>query len=516
VPGEYRERIRRIATGVAFVVGVGAIAATTPAYTTIDIPAEAGSFSLDADRPASLSRIIVRLSPEATSAYSNTQVTLIIDEVSGIADDGAGSIPDESVRFIVTSGTPDPGSIAGESTPPVDQPIPSAWQAEVRHRTSVSLPLDCGSGPCERAFWLIAQLSDAVAGPVDVQWHVDGALNFSGNTWPSGAGGSLEIDPPILVDGELPQLVVSTPSESLTLGPRNPAAARVIELRIGAAGIPGDGTQGAVLSVDLERRGGGSDARRPLIKIYPLNAIGVDPNPDGPLPTAAALGDGFDPFGNCDSGDTCTRRYLVTFEWTGDAGETEEFDWTATVRRLDVARAWSAPAKLSATIERRFDIDGEPRPTSAHLEGEATTSESGLPAQVQIELAAQTTATDPIFRLLPAPAVMTYRADMLDQDPSATGGGPMVNADVTLPGWEGGGVTQIHTSSSDGRLAVTANPFAGCAVGDACPSLTISTVAVRGDFDAPRPTVRYAWSLDVTLFSFAEAPLTLSTLDHSP
>ena len=514
MPAAYRDRLRRLAIGIAFVVGVGAIAATSPGYTTIDIPAKFGSFSLDADRPASLSRVIVRLSPEATSTYGNSYVTLIIDDVSGIADGGSGSVPDESVRFIVTSGTPDAGAI-GE--PAVDGPLPSAWQAEVRRGSSVSLPIDCGSGPCERAFWLIAQLSDAVEGPVDVGWHVEGELRFSGTNWPSGAGGSLEIEAPVLVEGPLPQLVVSTPAEALTLGPQNPAAARVVEVGIGAGALPADGSQGAILSIELERQHGGSDARPPLVKLYPLDAVGVDPNPDGPLPTAAGFGGALDPFTDCDpGGGPCTRRYLVTFEWTGDTEMDETFEWTATVRRLDVARAWSAPAELSATIERRFDIDREERPTIKHLEGEATTSESGLPAQVQVELATQTTATEPIFRLLPAPAVMTYRANVLGGDPSATGGGPRVTTVVTLPGWEGGGVTQINAGSERGSLAVTTNPLAGCAVGDACPSLTISTVAERVEYEAPRPTLNYGWRLDITLYSFAEAPLELSTLDHSP
>ena len=513
MPGGYRERLRRLAIGIAFVVGVGAIAATSPGYTTIDIPTSFGSFSLDADQPAALSRVIVRLSPEATTAYGSSYVTLIIDDVSGIADGGSGSIPGESVRFIVTSGTPDAGAI-GE--PAIAGPLPSAWQAEVRRGASVSLPLDCGSGPCERAFWLIAQLSDAVEGPVDVEWHVEGELRFSGTNWPSGAGGSVEIEAPVVVEGPLPQLVVSTPAEALTLGPQTPAAARVIEVQAGAGAIPVDGSQGAILSVELEQRRGGSDVRPPLVKLYPLDAIGVDPNPDGPLPTAAALGYGFDPFVNCVPGDPCARRYLVTFEWTGDTGEDEAFEWTATVRRLDVARAWSAPAELSATIERRFDIDLEAPPTVTHLEGEATTSESGLPAQVQVELATQTTATDPILRMLPAPAVMTYRASALGGDPSATGGSPRMTAVVTLPGWEGGGVTQINAGSERGSLTVTTNPLAGCPVGDACPSLTISTVAERVEYDAPPPTLAYAWRLDITVFSFAEAPLELSTLDHSP
>ena len=509
-------RLRRLATGIAFAVGVGAIAATSPPQTRIDLPSKPGSFRLDAERPGALSRVIVRLSPEATSGYSSPRIELRVDSVREV-EGGAASFESGAVQFIVTSATPGEVPVASESGPPIDEPIPdepvpSAWEAALDRTMSVSLPIDCGSGPCERAYWLIAQLSEGKTQAVDVQWHVQGQLSFTGNTWPSGAGGSIEIEPSVLLAGPLPQLVAATPAESLTLGPANPAAARVIEVGIGAGAIPVDGSPGAVLAVEIERQRGDSD-RSPLLHVYPLDAIGVDPNPDGPLPTAAP--EGVDPFSGCDPGEPCRRRYLVTFEWTDKAGEDQLIDWTASVRRLDIARAWSAPAELSASVERRFDIDPDAPPSVAHLEGEATTSETGLPAQVQVELAAQTTATELLSRLLPAPAVMTYGATLIGADAIASRGGPRVMTAVALPGQESG-VRQILTGFQGSQLEVTTNPLAGCRVGDACPALTIATTAGSSDSNVSPPTLRYAWRLDVTLYAFAEAPLTLTTLDQSP
>ena len=71
----------------------------------------------------------------------------------------------------------------------------------------------------------------------------------------------------------LPQLVASTATETLTLGPDLPVSARVVEVRIGAAAIPSDGSPVGTLSVDLVPRNGGSYNKRPAVAVYSLGQM---------------------------------------------------------------------------------------------------------------------------------------------------------------------------------------------------------------------------------------------------
>src|SRR5205085_277137 len=96
---------------------------------------------------------------------------------------------------------------------------------------------------------------------------------------------------------------------------------------------------------------------------------GLEAPDGGPYPSPAA--NGADPFSGCDPEADCTRRFLVTFAWNGIKDVDERYDWTLSVRRVDLIGAWSAPAELSASIERRIDIDPGVAPTTVHLEGDA-------------------------------------------------------------------------------------------------------------------------------------------------
>jgi hypothetical protein len=508
-----RRRLRQAAIVGVFVAGVFATAATSPPSTSIQIPPERASTRLDAGHPAALTRIVVRINQEATSASFYGGATLRIDSVRPVVAVGSAPIDAAAARFILASSTPDSLAPSHDPAQATLEPGPSSFQAEVRLGSEVALPMQCGIGPCERVFWLIAELADPEAGAVEIEWHVGGNLIYSSTTWPSGAGASIAIDPSVLVAGPVPSLVVSTEPEVVALGPRQPAAARLVEVRIGAEAIPQDGAPIAVMSVELQARpgSGGSYERQPLVHVYPLDELAGQPL-TGPLPTR--LEREVDPFAGCAPGAGCTRRFLVAIEWMGDEGEEEAYDWSVTLRRLDIAGAWSAPAELAATVERRFEVDPRAEASVLHFEGTSMAVDFDGAPQVQLELGTMTTATDPLARLLPAPAVMTYRTHVLGIDPPPSPDVARASANIALPGWEDGARSILRAFGS-GATEVITNPLAACRVDDACPNLTISTFTYRAR-DEPLPTVPFEWSLDLTLFAFREAPLTLSSADHSP
>ncbi len=515
-----RQRLRPAAIFVVFVVGVAATAATSPPATFIDIAPARATLHLDPKHPAALSRIVVRLNAEATSGYSYKSVYMRVDAVRPA--DGSGAVPSAvgEVRFIVASATPGAVPSPVASALPGSEPVPSPWQAAVNPASQVALPIDCGVGPCERGFWLIGELTDPEARAVDVDWHVGGSLMYSGNAWPAGARATVEIGAPTLVAGPVAQLVASTETEALTLGPDRPAAAREVEVRVGAAAIPQDGSPLGALSVDLVQRPGSgrSGDRRPVVAIYPLDGPGAASlSPDAPLPTPAPPD--LDPFAGCEPGEACARRFLVTIAWTGEAGEEESFDWRLNARRVDLVRVWSTPAELSARVERRFDVASNSEQSTVHLEGDASAVAFDAPPQVRLALTTRTTATEPLAPLLSVPGVMTYTAHILEPRPSASGGGPYVTTVIT-PRIPQAGTRPIYGNFTAGEASVVAsamaNPTAGCHVGEACPELTIATIITRGDQGAPLPTVRFHWSLDLTVYSFTDVPISLSVEDRSP
>jgi hypothetical protein len=509
MPSATASRLRQLAISALFIVGALASIATSPSVTYVDVPNERASLRLDAERPTALTRFVVSLNAEASSGSGSEGATLRIDSVRGPADTmqqyGGPFGGAEHVRFIVASVQPGvPASPAPELTG--QQPGPSPFEAEVK-AGETQLPLNCGLGPCERAFWLIAELTDPAAGPIDIELEVKARIQYYSDTWPSGAGGSIAIDPPTLLEGPAPNLVASTEREVINLGPRQPAAARVVEVTVGGAAVEADASV-AVLSVSAIRRSGDGYGRPPIISVYPLD--GAQEGADAPLPTG--LDPGPDPFGGCEPGVDCTRRFLVTLEWAGESAEDAAYDWLVTVRRVDLVRAWGAPAALSASVTRRFDIAPEARSDQKlHLEGSSFASGRNAQDQVQVLLGATTTATDPVARLLPAPAVMTYRARTLIGDPSATPEPQLAYGGISLPGAPG-----INLSIGPGGIEVVTNPLAGCRVGGGCGGLGIRTNARLSGPDTSVPDVPFEWSLDITLYSFEEAPLSLFSTDVSP
>ncbi|HEY8239131.1 MAG TPA: hypothetical protein VIF63_06825 [Candidatus Limnocylindrales bacterium] len=513
-----KRRLRQSAVLVVFALSVVATAATSPSYTTIQFAPASDTLHLDAEHPAALARIVVKVNAEGTSDSATYGVRL---RIAGITPEAGGTMLPFDVaaaRFIVMSAVPG-GPMPGGLVPglPTDEPnlgpVPSAWQAEAQVPGEVQLPMQCGAGPCERAFWLVAQLVDGHVGAVSVDWTVSGSLGFSAQTWPSGAGGSIEIDPPIFVAGPIPQLVTTTEPEELRLGPTSPAAARVVEVRIGADAITGDGSAVGTMSVDLSSRPGASydSEHRPIVHVYPL--LGFDEPPGtGFLPDPAD--DGVDPFADCEPGVDCVRRFLVTFAWNGVDGQDALYDWNLRVRRLDLIRAWSTPVELSAAIVRRIDVAPGSASKVVHLGGDEQTTPGGSEPepQIRVGLEGSTPAEDRLARLLPVPAVMTYRVHVLRNDPAATQD-PREFSNVQLPGERIG--AHVHLDFFRGEDSVVTNPLAACRIGDVCDDMTISIIRVGPLDKDPLPPVTAHWSLDILTYSYVDIPVELS-VDRRP
>lgn len=218
-------------------------------------------------------------------------------------------------------------------------------------------------------------------------------------------------------------------------------------------------------------------------------------------------------------GADCTRRFLVTFAWQADPYDRsrteQQFTWHATLRRVDLTRAWSTPADLSASVERTIDLSATP--AVVHLEGDANASTGqsafNIAPQVEVPISSSTSSKDAIARLLPIPAVMSYRTDLVDQ--SAT----------PLPGYSNGaseisrpinGVAGSSTPFDPGGPALidnlTSSPHGACHINEICPPLRIAT-QLNGPPDVTR-TANFHWSLDITTYSYADIPVTLSAIEQ--
>jgi hypothetical protein len=203
--------------------------------------------------------------------------------------------------------------------------------------------------------------------------------------------------------------------------------------------------------------------------------------------------------------------------WTGSDGEEQTFDWQMTVRRVDLVRVWSTPAELSASVVRRIDID----PASAatlHREGEVgATGQASSTGVVEFAFATQTTSTDPIALLLPVPVVIGYRADIVDPQPVPTNQDWRITSTIFQPHPESGSAGYINVSFVGAHAELDPSSLSSerdvCRVAEACSAMTIESETYRPGRDVSPPVVRVRWSLDVTVFSYSEVPVTLSLGD---
>ncbi len=516
----FRRRLRQLAVLALFAVGVVATAATSQPSKLIDITPVSTTFSLNSAHPAAMSRIVVRLNAEATSGNPYLNAYIAADRMESTSDlaGPASSGASDRVRFIVASAVPN-GAPSTSATPEPDvKPAPSPWQQEASPPFSVTLPVDCtrAIGPCERAFWLIAELTDAQAGAVDVHWTVTGALNLVGNNWPSGAAATVDVGDPIVLAGPVPLLATSSETESLTLGPHRPAAARLVEVRVGAAAIPGDGSRVGALSLNVNAppRSPGTGLRPLVVQVYPIDGPNAA-SPDAHTPPLSPIDADLDPFAGCQPHADCIRHFLVTMAWTGDTGASEPVDWSLTVRRADLVHVWSTPADLSARVVRRFDVAPDQKPATVHLEGDATAGAFDAAPQVRVAVETHVTTNDPLALLLPIPGLMKYQAQVTTPLPFPTGG-DRLSTEITTQNSDGGR-RSLYMPFVDSSIGTTAGVFAaqytGCrlsGVVEVCPMVELQTRVSPKDTGAPLPAVAFHWSADVTVYSYVDIPITVS------
>src|SRR5688500_11965041 len=123
-----RARLRQLAITCVFIVGTVAIAATSPARTTVNVPVTASSVQLDGDHPTALSRFVVRVNAEASSGHPRNNIKVKLNAAKRAGEGSTALSAAGDVRVIVTTATPGafPTPLASE---PSTGPRPTPWEA---------------------------------------------------------------------------------------------------------------------------------------------------------------------------------------------------------------------------------------------------------------------------------------------------------------------------------------------------------------------------------------------------
>ncbi len=484
-------RVRGAASLLALAVAAAATLATTSvAAPSVSFASTTTSLDLDPGHGAAFQQFVVHVDADAMAGQPQIQASVVLDSLDGPA------------HLIVTTTRPEqPGDA---TSVPGSTGAPEPWEADVAAGYGgTALPVACSSqGPCERSFWIVAQMDAMSEQTVQASWHVEVDLVYGFDAYPSGPGGRVDVEPFIQVAGRAPQLVASTTPESVTVGPERPVVARLVEVRLGAAAIRGDATPvGAMTFGSSASDGSGSGYRygwQYMLTMYPVpeaGTAGVEP--------AAPVVSGTDPFTTCRPDVACVRRFLAVLRWLQGGAVT--MNWQVSVRRVGLARAWATPAELSVRTVRTFDVADGMRPQVFHAEGDAAANDA---SPLRFSLSSATESSDPLARFLPVPGSVRFQVRLAGPEASATAG-PSGQAFVTAeyPRQVPGADAQYGSGFDGGTAAVMANAFAGCVVGEACPQLLAgANVYAR---DAPSGwSPQFHWTLDVTVYSFEGIPIT--------
>jgi hypothetical protein len=484
---------------------------------TIEVPTARSTISLDAAHPAQVSRVLFHASPEATAGSPEYSVTIRLDGTAA----GASVIVTASAPPVTP--TPSAGSSA---TAPVSPAAGQTWQGDLSAAGFEILPIDCGIGPCERVFWVLAVLTPPATGPVTARWEVGGEVSWNQSAQPQGATADVTIDPPEQLSAPASALTTSTDPETIDFGPDRPAAARVVEVTADASVLADRASPATALTIDV-RRAFTFDPSDPeaigaalVAQVIPLGEPSAGAN-SAPGPGPTALPAEADPFAGCPAGAPCTRRFLVALSLADPGSRSptaaghRPFTWQLTLRRVDLLRAWSSPGEMRTRVIRRFDIASGTPPATARLEGDIT-AVTGAPASTtRLQLATATTSSDPVAAFPPVPAVMTLTAPLPTSwaDPHGTA----MEVDKVLPGarlqsdrgWvDGGSVTLLGYPM--------ATPAGVCHVGTACPELRLTIRTGTTTQASPPPQVAYHWSLEVRVYSYTDVPITVVATKLTP
>ncbi|MFN8630506.1 MAG: hypothetical protein U0838_09375 [Chloroflexota bacterium] len=493
---------RQLAVLVVFVLGVVATVADQPIMPpTVQLGSTGATISLDPDHPAVLTRVVADFSPESTLGGTPIIVLAPIQlTVDGRPDPSLATV----VHVIATTASPaDPGGSPG----PGQATVPPLWQAELSTASGAQLQAACGSGPCERAFWLVAELADTKAGPVDVAWSASASVTYREvKDYPSGGTATFTVDAPVKLAGPAPALAASTPAEILRLGPTAPAAGRVVDVTVGADAIPADGS--SPVAIELLVNGAPTTG-------YPANGfVQTLDSPDGTSPPKG--GGPAAAFTGCAPSAACTRRFLVTFQSTVDV----TLSWALSVRRLDVGGALAHPADLAAEVSRRFDIDASRQPSTAHLEAVAALAGANVATAQHATLTIRTTSTDPVAGLLPVPLVMdfTMRADVGSPSPRPSDGWRL-NAGLRVDNSNVGGLYGSGSSSTE----IIARDIPGprwqtaCGVGVVCHSIEVTAgLSWNSQATSALAPETAHWTLDARVYSYTDVPMAITATPVTP
>ena len=490
---------RVLATSLALILATTATVATSGPTVALNVAPVRGVLRVDAEHAAAAQRLTVSISEAALADNPSRDFQVTVTSLGpGPAASPTASIgaPEPSFRLLVSTvqpefaGGPDPvGAAADRGADPI-----VAETSTVGFGAGIA----CRASPCPTSYWVIAQLLDPSAGPLDIAWAVTLRLMFSRDKLPDGATASLAVEAPIATTGDVPMLIARAPAEVVTIGPERPVAGRLVEIAIGGTALTGDGTEVARLSAEGRITQPTPDARF-RIEVFPIRddviPPQIEPASDGPT----------DPFADCNAATTCIRRFLVTVSWL--EGPEHPVELQPVLRRIDLDRAWSTPAALTIEVVRRWDVAAGATPSSFKVGGEAAPGPDVRPGPLRVPIRTTTSASDPWAAVAPVAGVLVYEGQVRGRDPSASPGPPFVRAELTaLIGDRARGVASV--SFVRGVATVVANPFAGCGVGSTCPTIAIATVASGTGASTTPLTVD--WTLRVLVYPYAEIPVEVS------
>jgi hypothetical protein len=480
------EPLRRAVAFTALMAAAAASMATSAPnmQTTIEGPVASGVLTVDADHPIAVQRVTVSVNDVAYAASG--RVSVYFSRAGGSAI-RITVVPVRSAAGQGLSGVPAGGS-DGALEIPSDSPV--------------SFELDCQS-PCERSFRVFAQaLGTAAAGAAissgSVAWSVKGSLVYTGSIWPSGAGMSFRVDPPIAVGGAGRSLSADIPNEEITLDATHPAAVRLVEVRLAASAVPSspsDVVSNAVLQVSFGPSVSGGD---PANSYYGVSLRQVSPVPPGAgqVPSLPQ----FDPFIGCEPGGDCVRTYLLTARGLGSKPET--IDWSLHLSQIRLTGDAASPGSMHVTVMRSFDITADP-PRRLHFEGDLTvTPGDGDSRSSSTEVAVAVAPVDPTaawpvpYDMVPVPGVARLETTLA---PGATLAPRLIRYQRLTSTW-------LPYNSGGDLSPIVGSPFADQHPDLASP-LRFQVLAGVDQRDAAltAPTTIH-WTLDMDVYTFDGLP----------
>lgn len=501
--------LRRTLALVMLFVAVAATAATQPNFTTLDSTAPQNQLTVDTEHPLVTQRFTVSVPAYAAAGSPSAGASVVIDTITAFGPKNQRVLESQALQLRIAtvdaaaeSGvTPIPGAPSDRS---VDAPIELSGGGKARGGVS----LGCArSGPCERAFRLIATLMTSVADRAEIRWHLETHLSYTGGPYPSAAAMSVRVDEAVSPPGRPPVLDVSTPVEEIRLSAQHPVALRLVEVRLAASELITGEPPRALLETSAVTEAADGTLRSAAVTIrrIPETVIEVDKLRDIIAASVPPSGQAEDPFLDCVPDADCLRMYVVAASWT--SGPEARYVWQTTLHRLDLMRAYVAqPDAIQVRVLDGLEPEGAP--TKIHFEGRIAISPPS-PGATQTVRPSQTIW---LSTHVAGPEENTRRGRLLLVAGSATlgvgvvGRAPLTHvADMQLRTVNDYSSARWLTARSVGG-AIAGNPLLTCTIGSQCEWQVF--VSDANDLE-PRDVT---WTVDFEVYSYPGLPL---VVDHS-